>query len=455
MTQHFVSKITLVLGSIAAAIGGGIAQAQTPLEPRQHVYPDSTQQEIQQAIDNGGTVYFERFTKATHQYGEYNQIASSRPDVAPQTSAEVKNNGYFVGRNGKDVDIIGVLGPAGERPKMNGGTVPFRIGTMAGYGFFGLPVNFKIENLEIFNPDLTAPGGMYSRIAIWAINVIGKRSIVNNCKITITGKETDPSPLGNASAAVFILLFDNSSAALVPTSTRPTTGASIDITNNTIVAARIHNAIGVAGYWPSADTFTPPRVFISNNTIYVKSLVGHGEDLGAAINLGGDLSNSIVTSNVVQGDGRFPGADPAQVSTAIRIGRPRPGEMYSANLTIVGNDSSSFTGDYQVWMTDLASWSTVARNLLGPATIAGVWCQGHDNTFDRNHFYGAYPGWWPFGDGPGLIQFAKTSAGNRLGASALNFDGDMCGQLIDETDNLTTTEYDGANFLPGYRCSRN
>jgi hypothetical protein len=102
-----------------AFLSGGYALAQAPLEPVQHVYPDSTLAEIQQAIDSGGTVYFERLTKTTKEYGDYNQVASSTPDVPANPP-----KGFNIGKNGKDVNIIGVLGPNGERPKINGGKRP-------------------------------------------------------------------------------------------------------------------------------------------------------------------------------------------------------------------------------------------------------------------------------------------------------------------------------------------
>jgi hypothetical protein len=191
MKRHRIVVISLVVGGLALAGFSGAALAQAPLEPVQHVYPDSPYGEIQQAIDNGGTVYFERLTDKTRQPADYNQVASRTPDLPPKTSLDAKEMGFFIGRNGKDVDIIGVLGPNGERPKINGGTLVFRVGTMAGMGVFGLPVNFKIENLELFNPDLSAAGGLYSRVGLELINVIGTRTTINNCKITVTGKEED------------------------------------------------------------------------------------------------------------------------------------------------------------------------------------------------------------------------------------------------------------------------
>ncbi len=89
----------------------------------------------------------------------------STPNVPP-SPAEAFNEGFFIGRNGNDVDIIGVLGPDGERPKINGGTIVFRVGVFPDMGVYGLPVSFTIENLELFNPDIAYPNALYSRVAL-------------------------------------------------------------------------------------------------------------------------------------------------------------------------------------------------------------------------------------------------------------------------------------------------
>lgn len=124
------ASVTCVAAVVAAA---SFALAQSPLQPVQYVNPSSTLQEIQQALDNGGTVFF--------QYGEYNQILSSTPDLPPSPANPAKS--LAIGRNGKDVNVIGLLSPNGQRPRINGGNVVFRVGSV------GKAVNFRIENLEI------------------------------------------------------------------------------------------------------------------------------------------------------------------------------------------------------------------------------------------------------------------------------------------------------------------
>jgi hypothetical protein len=113
----------------------------------------------------------------------------------------------------------------------------------------------------------------------------------------------------------------------------------------------------------------------------------------------------------------------------------------------VGNDSSSFTGDFQLWMQTIVSGATVARNFFGPASTVGVVCSGHDNWFDKNHFYGDYPGWGGSVNLPALVWFTKTSAGNRLTQTRLNNSLDICGRVFDETG--------GANIIPGYDKCQN
>jgi hypothetical protein len=118
-------------------------------------------------------------------------------------------------------------------------------------------------------------------------------------------------------------------------------------------------------------------------------------------------------------------------------------------VTIVGNDASSFIGDYQLWMQTIVSGSTIARNSFGPATSAGVVCYGHDNWFVNNHFYGTYPG-WPPSTGPGLFWFPTTSRANIVEATKLNtppHGTDICGQVLNETI--------GANLIRGYeKCGK-
>jgi hypothetical protein len=420
-----------------------VAFAARPLEPVQHVYPDSTLEEIQQAIDNGGTVLFDRLTKQTRQYGEYNQVASSTPDLPPTTANPAK--GFNIGKNGKDVNIIGLLGPNGERPKINGGTAVFRVGTFAGFGFLGLPVSFKIENLELYNPDMTAASGLYSRIGIWVMNALGAQSRINNCKITITGKESDPGHMNNHSVSIWFYLAANQP---------PPSGARIDVTNNTIIGTRIHEGLHVDSFWPDTPGFTPPRAFVGNNTVIATNLRGfankggtNGATVNTAIFVGGNLANSIVANNIIRGYGRSPGLTPRQENIAIGLQTAGTAEMDSANITVVGNDSSSFTGDFQLWMETIISESTVAGNSFGPASAAGVMCRGRDNRFDENRFYGDYPGWDRSANGPGLFWFTKTSRGNLVTSTRLNAHGsDICGQLFDETS--------GDNTIPGFENCR-
>jgi hypothetical protein len=123
----------------------------------------------------------------------------------------------------------------------------------------------------------------------------------------------------------------------------------------------------------------------------------------------------------------------------------------------VANDFSSFTGDFQVWMTDLGSRGTIARNSFGPADSAGVKCHGRDNQFVNNHFYGPYRGWTSAASGPGLFWFTLESHANTVAAAKLNDSPhgfDLCGQVLDETDNPATPEYDGVNNIPGYEKCR-
>jgi len=438
-----MSAVILFLAAVAALPGlWGVAFAATPLEPVQYVYPDSTLEEIQQAIDTGGTVYFDRLTKHTRQYGEYNQVASRTPDLAPTPDNPAQ--GFNIGKHGKAVRLIGLLGPWGERPKINGGTATFRVGRFPSLGFAGAPVSFRLENLEIHNPDLGGPQALYSRIGLW-VNMLGAQSIINNCQFTVTGKDSDPGHVNNHSTAIWFLL-----QASQPQS--PPSGARIDVTNNTIVATKVHEGLHVDSFWPDAPGFTPPRVFVSNNTVIATNLRGfanksgtNGATLNTAILVGGNLPNSIVTNNIIRGNGRSPGLTPEQESVAIGLMGAGSVGMDSANLTVLGNDSSSFAADFQLWMETIVSDSTTARNFLGPASKGGVMCRGRDNWFDQNHFFGDYPGWEFPASGPGLFWFAKTSRGNLVVGTRLNappYWYDMCGQLWDETG--------GDNRVPGF-----
>ncbi len=418
----------------------GTALAQMPRQPVQDVFPDSSFEEIQQAIDTGGTVYFHRLTKQTNDYGEYNQIASSTPDIPAPSMVAVRDKGFFIGKYGNDVDIIGVLGPDGERPRINGGTIPFRVGAFSRMGILGLPVNFRIENLEIFNPDMADGPLAYSRIGVMVATTIGAQSTINNCKFTIKGKESDPGHAASFNVAVWYYL----TTAFPP---GPPSGARIDIANNTIIGSKIHEGVVVQNFWPETPGVAPPRVFVNNNSLNLMNLRGvpngrgiDGATLAMAINVSGNLSGSIVTNNVITGDGRSPGFAPPVESVAIRVGSATTGD-HTANVTVVGNDSSSFASDFQLWMDSIVSSSTVARNSFGPGDLAGARCGGSENWFVANHFFGAYPGWEPPAHGPGLFWFTDRSQGNVVQATKLNQPPsalDICGQVRDESGGANT-----------------
>ncbi len=443
MKQLSVTVFGLLLGSAA--------MAQTVLQPVQHVYPDSTLAEIQQAIDTGGTVYFERLTKAAKEVKDYNQVASSTPDLPPTTDNPAK--GFNIGTNGKDVHIIGMLGVNGERPKINGGTIVFRVGQFAGFGFTGLPVSFRIENLELFNPDMAGPASLYARIGIWVLNALGAEGTVNNCKITITGKEADSGHASNHSVGIWFYLAQPQTGQSFPP---PPSGARMNLTNNTVTLIKGHEGLHVNSFWPETGGYVGPRAFLSNNIVTVTNLGGF-LNTGTAIILAGNISDSIVTNNIVRGEGRSPGLTPPVETRGIVLTAANapgvPGASSTAppdvlvNVTIVGNDFSAFSGDYQLVMQPLASGTMVARNLFGPASAAGVMCSGHDNWLDGNHFYGDYPGWDSSGKGRGLVLFTKTAARNRLTRTRMNHSVNICGQLLEETP--------GANILPGYDQCQN
>jgi len=452
-----VTRIAAYLLGIAAMLLGlpGATLARIELEPVQHVYPDSTYQEIQQAIDNGGTVYFHRLTRLTGQYGEYDQIASSTPDVPATSMAAARDKGFFIGKFGKDVDIIGILAPNGSRPKINGGTVVFRVGIFARMGILGLPVNFRIENLELANPDMADAPLMKSRIGIMVVSVLGAQSIINNCKFTIIGKQTDPGHQNNHSVAIWYYLVNSSSA------TPPVNGARIDITNNTVIASGVHEGIHVDNYWPVTPGYTAPRTFVSNNTLHLRNLCGYpnqngtnGATVGAGILVVGNLSDSIVTNNAITGDGRSPGLTPRVESVAVRLGRAGAagtgsGDQSLSNVTVAGNDFSSFASDFHLLIGSVVVGSTIGRNSIGPADRAGVMCDGHDNQFVNNHFYGPYLGWAPPASGPGLFWFTTISSNNTVEATKLNGPSegaDICGQVLDESV--------AANNIRGYEKCR-
>jgi hypothetical protein len=426
--------IVAVLSGIAATLIGvpGTALAQGPLQPVQYVYPDSTLDEIQQAIDSGGTVYFDRLTRLSRQYGDYNQVARTYPDLPPSPGDPAK--GFNVGRYGRDVNIIGLLGPNGERPKIRGGTVVFRVGIFGALGFSGRPVSFKIENLELFNPDLGPPPTLYSRVGVW-INLIGAQSTINNCKITISGKAADPGHAINHSVAIWFYLPTTLPQA-------PPSGALMNITNNTIIVSRVHEGLHADSFWPVTPGFTPPRALISNNTVDLTNLGGYPNKLGTngatiatAIVLTGNVPNSIVTNNTIRGDGRTLNVTPAVEAIGLLLGAITPNDVLT-NITVVGNDAALFTGDLQVRVDSALSASTVARNAFGPASIAGVKSSGRDTQFVNNHFYGPYPGWPPSANGPGLFWFTAASHANSVEATKLNdppYGSVICGQVLDET----------------------
>jgi len=459
---------------VAGAMAGftGQASAQALLQPVQYVNPGSTLQQIQAAIDNGGTVFFE--------YGEYNQLKSTSPGT-PNTGKSFNSGKY-----GNEVHIIGLPASDGTRPKINGGSVPFKIGIFS--DFPGLPVNFKIENIEISNPDMAGAGLLYSRIGIMVLDALGTQVTINHCKITITGNESDPGHANNYSAAIWFRVLGKSP---------PPGGARVHITNNEIIGSKINMGIGLGQFWPETPTFTAPRFFVDNNRISVSNLRGSGTDSGA-ITLHGNLSNAVLTNNTITGDARSPGYN-KRSSAIIHVDYPSRPDLYSKKLAVIGNSTSfrdpdsgdlfTFTGDYQLYLGDIVYDSVVVGNrfesgkaaiaqcsispgshnnyfgfdsygsvLPGGAAAAGVVCHGHDNWFEDNHFYGDYPGWRPCADGPGLFWFTDTSYNNRVVATKLNgppYGHDICCQVLDETDNPKTPKYDGKNEIPGYDKCRN
>jgi hypothetical protein len=434
----------LLVGAGTLAAMPSANPAPFPLQPVQDVYPDSTYEQIQQAIDNGGTVYFHRLTRSSGEDGEYDQLTRIAPDLPP--TAEDPAKGFNVGRYGRDVEIIGLLGPNGERPKINGGTVVFRVGVFPGLGAAGLPVSFRIANLELSNPDLGPAATAFSRIGIW-VNTLGARSTIDNCKITVTGKETDYGHTNNHSVAIWFLLWANRPQP-------PPSGALINVTNNTIIAARAHEGIHVDSFWPEMPNYTVPRAFVNNNSLHIASLGGYqngqgtnGATLASAIVAVGNISESIVTNNTIAGDGRTPNVTPGVESAAILLGQANASGDRLNNVTVAGNDTSGYHADVQAWIQSVVSGSTIGRNSFGPADLAGVLCFGSDNRFVNNQFNGAYPG-WSHPSGPGLFRFSATSSSNTVEAIKLNEPAhgfDICEQVLDESG--------GANEIRGdQRC---
>jgi hypothetical protein len=412
-----------VAGTMAGFTDG--ANAQAVLGPVQYVNPSSTLQEIQNALNTGGTVLFE--------YGDYYQIASSTPDVPP-TPATAK--GFNIGRYGEDVNVIGLTGPNGERPRIHGGNVAFRVNIQ--------PVNFKIENLEICNPDLSTSGLLNSRVGILVLNVLGSQSVINNCRITITGKSTDPGALGSHSAGIWFQL--PSSGQFV------TSGAQIEITDNEIIADNALAGIVLGHFRAETPIYAGPRVLIDRNTIQASHLRGYTLNnlrFGAAIILAGGWPDSAVTNNVIAGDGHFPNYEDLAIYYAASQDLPSP------DITVAGNDSSGFMGGIQLYLNRMVSGARVANNAFGPADETGVMCYGSENRFVNNHFSGAYPGWDSAGEGAGLFWFAdqpnaSTSEGNTLVSAKLNgppYGFDICNEVKSDAGD--------ANKVPGYqKCSR-
>jgi hypothetical protein len=217
---------------------------------------------------------------------------------------------------------------------------------------------------------------------------------------------------------------------------------------NEIVVAKTRMAIGVGHFWPDANAFVPPRLLVRDNVITASRLRGGALTGGAAaIVLHGNVDGAILMDNVLKGDARLAGAANKGIQTmsTVLFGTP----LYPANLTLKGNDLSGFIGYFQLYIDPRVQGSTIAKNVLGPATGAGVKCDGHENVFTNNHFYGEYPGWSPPAAGPGLFWFGSGSWGNKVVSTKLNeppHGSDICGQVRDETT--------GANEIPGdERCS--
>jgi hypothetical protein len=228
----------------------------------------------------------------------------------------------------------------------------------------------------------------------------------------------------------------------------------IDITANTIIGYGIHEGIHADSFWPVTPEFTPPRVFIGDNMVDVTKLGGFPNKLGTdgatiatAILLQGNVPNSIVANNRITGDARSPGVTPKVEAVGIGLAGS-PGDSLS-NVTVLGNDSSLYSADFQLWIQPIASDSRITSNSLGSATVAGVLCRGHSNQFVNNRFDGPYPGWPPSAGGPGLFWFTTASHANMVESTKLNGPpegSDICDQVLDETG--------GANEIRGYeRCS--
>jgi hypothetical protein len=311
----------VVAAWVAGAMAGftGEASAQALLQPVQYVNPASPLQQIQAAIDNGGTVFFE--------YGEYNQIKSPTPNI-PNTG-----NGFYLGRYGHEVHIIGVTDPDGARPKIYGGSLAFRS---------PFPVNFTIENIEISNPDMAGAGLFYSRIGIMVLDALGTEVTINNCKITVTGNDIDPGLGNNYSSGIWIRLGGKNP---------PPSGASVHITNNEIIGSKIRMGIGLGHFFAETSNFTAPRFFVDHNAITLSDLRGApvpGAVPDAGILTHGNVSNSVITNNLVTGDGGSQGFkssamafwDSVDAQNVLRL---------SENITVSDNDSSSFTGEYQIY----------------------------------------------------------------------------------------------------------
>ncbi len=400
----FLRGVGIAAVAGAAALCGVARAARAQKAPARsiEVWPTDSYQTIQAAIDNGGTVHFH--------LGTYTQLKSPTPSI-PSTGKS-----FHIGRGMQDVDIVGEIGKNGERPIISGGNIPFRVQYK--------PIRFKIENMEIFQPDVAGGGPKNSRIGvfIYADEKTGPTFIsgtVNNCKVTIDGDRNPPPGWNVYSIALWC-----------PTYT-PMTGSTLSITNNEVFANNILAGIGVGHFTHGPEA--PPRTIIDGNKIHVSYLRG-GVQPSFALGTHGNLSNLIMTRNIVTDDPRVPpGFVPGLRSVA--IGFINSSKHHKTNYAVVArNDSAGFTGSYAQSFVDSdvenSNFSNNTYGFVDPSGMAGAYVLGNNCSFVNEQFIGDYPGKPTFP----CFLLPEGSFGNVVHALKTNsaLQGvNKCSQIID------------------------
>ncbi len=320
------------------------------------VNPGTPISTIQTYADEGGSIYFEP--------GDYNWGTTGS---------------IFVGRQGRDLEVIGIPHASGDRPKIIGGLNPFRCSDR---------VFMRIRNMEFFNP-----------MGLAAILVTTSNGAeVRGCKFEVSGLH----PVQGYRFGIWFIFRKDMTDA--------TSSGSLAASENEFTVNGCSGAIGFGNFFNEpVPSFTAKGNVITVNECKAGVLCAHGNG-----------TNAVFSNNTVKGRG-------------IRMLMLwEQAQFLCSNAKVIGNDFSNATAtECQVYVGQHVRNSEFKDNKIGklelvamsapeprPAAIlpvTGIWCKGQENQFTDNDFtMSEIPGWLLAPYYTGCIYLDTSSSRNYV-----------------------------------------